>query len=125
MRKLAAGAAVLVVIAGVTVAVVSKGHNGNPVRQAARARRAARPDAGVNILRAARYLGVSRRRLRSELRAGTTLAQVADATAGRSQAGLIGALVNAKRRRLAAEVSAERARLARFTARIGVLVDRT
>lgn len=53
---------------------------------------------------AAAYLGVSVSALRTELRGGKTLAQVAGATAGKSEAGLIEALVSARKARLAAEV---------------------
>lgn len=50
---------------------------------------------------AAGYLGVAPAQLKSALRGGRTLAQVADATTGRSQSGLVDALVAAKRSRLA------------------------
>ncbi|HYM55872.1 MAG TPA: hypothetical protein VES97_10955 [Solirubrobacteraceae bacterium] len=55
---------------------------------------------------AASYLGVSVARLHGDLRSGRTLAQVADAAAGRSATGLIDALVSARTRKLAAEVGA-------------------
>ncbi len=51
---------------------------------------------------AASYLGVSLAQLRSDLRRGKTLAQLADATPGKSQAGLVAALVTAKQQRAAA-----------------------
>jgi hypothetical protein len=54
---------------------------------------------------AARYLGVSAIELRREVRSGKTLAQIAKATNGKSEAGLIEALVAAKKTTLAAEVS--------------------
>jgi hypothetical protein len=57
---------------------------------------------------AAGYLGLDPARLRSELGAGRTLAQIADATAGRSSAGLVAALVATRRARLAAAVAAGR-----------------
>jgi hypothetical protein len=80
---------------------------------------------------AASYLGVPAAQLQADLRSGKTLAQVADATAGKSTAGLIDALVAAKRQRLAAAVSAKRITqeqqttlLASFSKRANVLVQR-
>lgn len=55
---------------------------------------------------AAGYLGVSEPQLRAERRSGKTLAQIAKATSGKSEAGLIEALVAARRARLATEVKA-------------------
>jgi hypothetical protein len=56
----------------------------------------------------ASYLGVRVGRLRLELRTGRTLAQIADATPGRSAAGLIAALVADAKARLDAAVAAGR-----------------
>jgi len=55
---------------------------------------------------AATYLGVTETALTTQLQAGTTLAQVADATSGKSAAGLIDALVAAEKTELAAAVTA-------------------
>jgi hypothetical protein len=55
---------------------------------------------------AAAYLGVSPARLRRELRAGRTLAQVAKATPGKSAAAMIAALVADTKARLSASVAA-------------------
>jgi hypothetical protein len=83
------------------------------------------------LFNARRYLGLSATQLRGDRRAGMSLAQIADATAGRSQAGLVQALVSARTQALAAAVSArmltgaqEQARLARLTTRVTTLVDR-
>jgi hypothetical protein len=57
---------------------------------------------------AAAYLGISVHQLRTQLRAGRTLAQIAGATPGRSPAGLIDALTAAKKRRIAARAAAGR-----------------
>jgi hypothetical protein len=57
---------------------------------------------------AAAYLGVSLHQLRAQLRSGRTLAEIAGATPGRSTAGLIDALVAARRQRIAARVAAGR-----------------
>jgi len=62
---------------------------------------------------AAAYLGMSRHELRAQLRAGKTLAEIAAATPGKSVAGLIDALVAARRHRIAARVSAGRLTSAR------------
>jgi hypothetical protein len=53
---------------------------------------------------AAQYLGVSTVQLRHDLRSGMTLAQVASATSGKSEAGLVQALVTSSRAALAARV---------------------
>jgi hypothetical protein len=80
---------------------------------------------------AAHYLGVAPAQLQSGLRAGKTLAQIADATPGRSQAGLIAALDGARRARLAAATAAGRLpasrrakRLSNVDKRVGALVAR-
>jgi hypothetical protein len=80
---------------------------------------------------AADYLELSPARLQAQLRSGKTLAQVADATAGKSTAGLIDALVAARRSRLAAATAAGRLtqarqskRLARLDKRMSALVQR-
>lgn len=81
---------------------------------------------------AAQYLGLSVAQLRSDVRAGKTLAQVADATPGKSSAGLIAALESARRARLAAAASAgrlpparEAKRLARLHKRAEALAQRS
>jgi hypothetical protein len=82
-------------------------------------------------LPAATYLGLSAAQLQSELQSGKTLAQVAGETSGRSEAGLIEALVKARKERLAAAVTAglvkqaqASAREAAVTKRITALVNR-
>lgn len=62
----------------------------------ARGRLGAPAAVAVALRPAARYLGVDLRRLRSEMRRGQTLAQIADATPGRSANGLVDALVAAR-----------------------------
>src|SRR5207245_9230585 len=57
---------------------------------------------------AASYLGLSPARLRADLAAGMTLAQIADATPGKSTRGLIDALIASRRARLAAAVASGR-----------------
>ena len=57
---------------------------------------------------AASYLGITQTALETALQSGKTLAQVADATSGKSAAGLIDALVAAEKAELAAAVKAVR-----------------
>lgn len=75
---------------------------GHAVRHAAAARH------GPLRLREAivSYLGIPRKQLLSQLRSGQTLAQIADATPGRSAAGLREALIAALRARLDSKVAA-------------------
>jgi hypothetical protein len=70
---------------------------------------------------AAGYLGVSPSDLRSDLRSGKTLAQIADATPGKSSAGLVDALVATRKARLAhglATGKLAKARVARSQSRL-------
>jgi hypothetical protein len=106
------------------------GATGGPKAAGERARGdfAARNDLG---LPAAAYLGLSAAQLQSELQSGKTLAQVAKETSGKSEAGLIEALVAARKERLAAAVTAgllsqsqASAREATLTKRITALVNR-
>jgi hypothetical protein len=61
---------------------------------------------GADLAAAATYLGLSQNDLQTDLQSGKTLAQVANATSGKSAAGLIDALVAAEQTKLAAAVSA-------------------
>jgi hypothetical protein len=54
------------------------------------------------------YLGITEAQLMTQLQAGKTLAQVADATSGKSAAGLIDAIVAAEKTEIAAAVTAGR-----------------
>ncbi|MHB8242051.1 MAG: hypothetical protein ACYDHN_08685 [Solirubrobacteraceae bacterium] len=80
------------------------------------------------------YLGLSSTQLRSELRSGKTLAQIADATPGKSEVGLIDAIVAAiQSRRSSSALDAgkptnradESAQLARLGKRVKTIVNRT
>jgi hypothetical protein len=80
---------------------------------------------------AAAYLGLTQSALEADLRSGKTLAQVAEATAGKSKAGLIDALVSAKQAKLSTAVTAGRltqAKVTRLSAnldkRVSALVSR-
>jgi hypothetical protein len=92
---------------------------------------AAGPGVRPNLAIAAGYLGLGGAQLRADLRSGRTLAAIADATPGRSHAGLIEALVAATKRRLDARVAAgaltpaqEKARLRRLLRRVQRMVSR-
>jgi hypothetical protein len=106
-RRFFTGVAVLAVLAGGTTAVVT----------AAQPARDSRPAHAGPLVAAANYLGVTKAQLQSELRSGRSLAQVAGATPGRSEAGLIEALVAAGRARLAAAS-------ANLTTKVTALVNR-
>jgi hypothetical protein len=112
-KKLLVGIAIAALLAGVTAAVVmaaqpaghrhSHGHRGSA--------------RGGALVSAAGYLGVSPAQLRSELRSGRSLAEIANATSGRSSAGLIEALEAAQREKLAAAA-------VNLTTRVTAEVDR-
>jgi hypothetical protein len=122
-RQRIAAIALVVAIGACVAAVAAIGRgdprgNGPPARAAASKRSANgpqgrgaasnRPARGHGDLAiAADYLGLSTAQLRSELRGGRTLAQVADGTSGKSSSGLVHALVSAKIPRLTARVVAE------------------
>jgi hypothetical protein len=87
--------------------------------------------AGRGVHAARIYLGLSPAQIRSDLLAGETLAQIANATPGKSEAGLIEAVVAAKTQRLEAALGAgkfskasESARPTRLTARVKAAVNR-
>lgn len=91
-KRLLIGLAAVAVIAGVAAAVVMA------------AKPAARHHHGA-LATAAGYLGVSAAQLRGELQSGKSLAQLADATGGKSEAGLIAALEAAGREKLATDAA--------------------
>ena len=64
---------------------------------------------------AARYLGLSRAKLRAKLASGSTLAEIAEATPGRSRDGLIEAMTKTRRR--AIETQEHEGRITPATAR--------
>jgi hypothetical protein len=97
-----------------------------------------RPLLGAGVKRAGRgagaarrYLGLSSAQIRSDLLSGQTLAQIANDTPGKSETGLIEAIVATKTQRLEAALSAgrlnkasESARFARLAARVKAAVNR-
>ncbi len=79
---------------------------------------------------AAGYLGISTAQLRHDLRSGTTLAQLANTTSGKSASGLLAALLAAAKAALASRVTAGRLTqaqasqiLPRLSARLTARVD--
>jgi hypothetical protein len=81
---------------------------------------------------AAQYLGISAAALRSELRSGKSLAQIASSTPGKSVEGLKAAIVSAEKTRLEREVSSglitsqqEQERLGNLSIHIEALLQRT
>ncbi|MGA2453571.1 MAG: hypothetical protein ABSG93_08635 [Solirubrobacteraceae bacterium] len=90
-KRLLIGFAVVAVLAGVTAAAVMA------------AQPAARHHRGGVLATAAGYLGLSTAQLRSDLQSGKSLAEVADARSGKSEAGLIAALEATGKKHLAAD----------------------
>ena len=103
LKKLIAGAAVILLLGGASAAALTA--TGQSKRHSARASRPAHAFARLGGARdlstAASYLGISTAQLAGKLKSGQSLAEIADATPGRSAAGLIEALVTAKRAALA------------------------
>ncbi|HEX3434621.1 MAG TPA: hypothetical protein VHT25_11220 [Solirubrobacteraceae bacterium] len=97
-QKVVAAAAVAALLAGGSIAAVSATGQSNPRRHAHAHRHAAR---ARDLAAAAGYLGISPAQLAGELAEGKSLAQIADATSGKSAAGLTEALVAARKARLA------------------------
>jgi hypothetical protein len=133
-RNLMIAIAAAAIAAGVIVAATSSGGGGHGGRAGARARAAAAARASGRSEKqaAADYLGLTKTQLRKQLRSGRTLAQIADATGGKSATGLIEALVSARAAQLNAEVAAkklspgtERSQLARLRRRLTVQLERT
>lgn len=102
-QRLLIGVAVLAAAAALIIAVIGSGGKSPHVATTAAAVRSVPPG---DLQAAASYIGVSRSQLRSDLRGGKTLADVAQARGGHSTAGLLDALLAAKRRQLEAGVAA-------------------
>jgi hypothetical protein len=98
-QKVVAAAAVAALLAGGSIAAVSATGQSNP-RKHAHAHRHAHQGHARDLATAAGYLGVAPSQLSGELAAGRSLAQIADATSGKSAAGLTEALVAARKARL-------------------------
>jgi hypothetical protein len=101
-RRLALGVAVLALLAGgtaVALGATGASHSQSRHRHAHR-HGLARTQAPGLLAAASSYLGVSGPALRRDLEAGKTLGQVAQATPGKSEAGLVAALLAAASQRL-------------------------
>jgi hypothetical protein len=88
-------------------------------------------DGGPAMRAASSYLGLSAAELSTEAHSGKTLAEIAKATAGRSEAGLIEALLATRKTQIAREVQAgaitqaqANARLAKLASRVAARVNR-
>jgi hypothetical protein len=90
--------AVVVVIVGITIAIVSGGGHKH-------SNTAPRTGRVGTVAVAAGYLGISRSQLRSDLADGQTLAEIANSTSGKSAAGLVHALVQARAKRIEARAA--------------------
>jgi hypothetical protein len=113
-QKVVAAAAVAALLAGGAFAAVSATGEGNGhPRRAHAVHRLHRHD----LAAAAAYLGLSPQQLDAELGSSKSLAQVADARSGKSEQGVIDAIVAARRARLA-KTSAS------LPKRVGVEVNR-
>jgi urease accessory protein UreF len=97
--KLGAGTAALALVAGGGAAYAAGGH-------AHTFRPALVRGAGGPFGAAATYLGSTPQQIFTQLRSGKTLAQIANATSGKSASGLVDALVAARTQRIDAAVKA-------------------
>src|SRR5919197_2612104 len=91
-------------LGGTAIAAKGSSSSGNGARAAAAARDHCHGH-GDDFAVAASYLGLTLDQLRRELESGRTLAQIANATSGKSADGLIAALVAAEKQELADAVS--------------------
>jgi hypothetical protein len=98
-RRILVVVAALAVVAGVVVAVTSFHSSGKGSAPASSSASAG------ELAAAAAYLGLSAPELRAQLRSGKSLAQIAAHTAGRSESGLVNALVAARSAAVSAEES--------------------
>jgi hypothetical protein len=125
-RKILIGVAVLAILAGAVVAIVTASGSSRgpwlPNQHRDAGIRATR--ASGDLALAAAYLGVSRAQLRHELSSGSTLADIANATGGRSASGLTDALFAAKAARLSEEVSTGKLSKDKQASRLAKLPER-
>lgn len=100
-------AGILALVAGGTALAAGRHSHGHP-KAAAGLLGGHHGELRKGLVAAAEYLDTTPQALRSQLRSGKTLAQVADATSGKSAAGLVAALVTRIKADLAAAVQAGR-----------------
>jgi hypothetical protein len=149
-RRAMAGIAVLAVIVGVVIAVSGGGSSHGHAHRTASGRAsngrsegtAGSPEgeatggasggadgstAPPRTVVASSYLGVDSKKLRAGLKRGLSLGQIADATPGKSAAGLIDSIVAARATQMKKQKlspATEKLRLARYRERIAYQVDR-
>jgi hypothetical protein len=126
--RAAVGIAVAVAVIAAIVAIALAGGGGGSASTSSTdaskgSPRSAAKFAG-DLAIAAAYLGIPRAQLRRDLRSGRTMVQVAVDTSGKTVAGLIQALIDAKAPRLAARPTGTRATGANASARLGRLRTR-
>ncbi len=132
IRKLMLGVAALAIVSGVVVAIATAPNSDGPLSPPATRGASAHPDAHTSDLAlAAAYIGISTAQLRRELDVGSSLAEIANATAGRSASGLLDALLAPRAARLGKAVSTGRLskteqnrRLAKIFKRLGKEIHR-
>jgi hypothetical protein len=117
-RKLLLALAACAVLAGATTAVVMAAQPATHAGRGSHAHGARSHQAGV-LGTAAGYLGVPAAQLRSELASGRSLADIADATPGKSSTGLIAAVESAENAKLAADAAGVPARVTAEVNRVG------
>jgi hypothetical protein len=117
-KKVVGAAAVATLLAAGSIAAVSATGQGNSPRSG-HAHRGAHRGGAHQLAAAADYLAISPAQLSSELSAHKTLAQVADATSGKSAAGLTAALVAARKARLGVAAAKLPRRVAAEVNRLG------
>jgi hypothetical protein len=118
-RKFFAGIAVAAVLAGLTAAVVMAAQPAHRHAHAAARHHAAAQRRDATLASAAAYLGSTPAELRSELQSGKSLAQIAAAAAGKSEAGLIQALEAAQQQKLSKVAATLSARVKAEVDRVG------
>jgi hypothetical protein len=129
-RNVMLAVAIAAALAGVIIAVTADGGHGSASSVITRTTGASAAAASEAVL-AADYLGVTPTQLRKEMQSGRTLAQIANATGGKSATGLLNALVSAKAGKLRSRVAAgklsmkqESTRLADLRTRIHAQINR-
>jgi hypothetical protein len=101
VRTIAGASAVALLLGGGAIAAVTAtGRTSHPPR-AQRSHPRAAQRTGRDVRAASSYLGVPAAQLQAQLRSGKSLAQVAQATRGRSVSGLVAAVIAERRGRLA------------------------
>jgi hypothetical protein len=119
-RRLALTVALLAALGGGgAAALAATGRTQTAGKHAGRAAKHVDSARGHGVMQAASaYLGVPVSQLRSEIRAGKTLAEIAQGTPGKTRAGLVAAIVSAVEQRKGAAIDA-----AGVDARVEALVD--